>query len=255
MSDLPESVLSTVREWNPFHLASEAGCPSPDSADSAGAQFLSSVRDSTIESLDYLFDGDSTDLSEAMQYNGADHDVADSAVPVYTHDLWATFVDLGAYGEDVSDYEPDGSDIEKIAQLALYVIAERLIHAVTEAIETDLSDAVDIGIGRASERGTAEGTNAAAWWMQDVEQRGTDDDYRRILDALDDVGAIDLPNPDLSGQHADGTTIAHLLADADLVGIDVGSDIAQQLADAYEETFTSAVDVEVARICRYHLSD
>jgi hypothetical protein len=30
-------------------------------------------------------------------------EIADYCVPVYTHNLWVTFVDLAAYSEDVSD--------------------------------------------------------------------------------------------------------------------------------------------------------
>jgi hypothetical protein len=59
-------------------------------------------------------------------------------VPIYTHERWQVFVDLQAYQEDVSEYG-DADDLTNAAGVALYMIAERLVHALA----TELSDALD----------------------------------------------------------------------------------------------------------------
>jgi hypothetical protein len=55
-------------------------------------------------------------------------------VPVYTHNLWVTFVDLAAYSEDLSDLVDSVSveEPEKLPQLALYMIGERLALALLQ---------------------------------------------------------------------------------------------------------------------------
>jgi hypothetical protein len=123
-------------DHSPFHLASLADCASPDSIESPGAVFLARVaRDVT----DYVSDAEDADPRDALA-NVSDwsHGIADSAVPVYTHERWATFVDLGAYNEDVSDYGAM-DDLTNAAGVALYMIAERLVHALAE----ELSEALD----------------------------------------------------------------------------------------------------------------
>lgn len=86
---------------------------------SPGARFLRSVAYDVAEFVND--ESDDQDQDERM------HEIADGAVPVYTHELWQTFVDLAAYTEDVSD------ELEKVAQLALYMIAARLAAALIEA--------------------------------------------------------------------------------------------------------------------------
>lgn len=122
-----------------WHLANLADCGSPDKPDrygfdpspnglsflpSPGAQFLRLVADSTAEAIDYAgedFDPDSYDPCED----------ADGSVPVYAHELWSTFVDLAAYNEDPSELGYDSeSDMETLARVCLYMIAERLAVAL-----------------------------------------------------------------------------------------------------------------------------
>jgi hypothetical protein len=114
-----------------WQLARMAGCADPDEHDgrgsrdgSAGAQFLRSIEYSVA-------DYDSPDEDTA-------HEIADGAVPVYTHELWKTFVDLAAYTEDPSElgYD-DASDMEKLAGACLYLIGRRLAEALIEELETD----------------------------------------------------------------------------------------------------------------------
>lgn len=112
-----------------FALARMAGCADPDNGDSPGARFLVSVADAASEHW-YAYGPDGADDHDAVW------EIADGAVPVYTHELWATFVDLAAYNEDdehgfMADALSHGhADLGKLAGIALYQIAERLVHAV-----------------------------------------------------------------------------------------------------------------------------
>lgn len=103
-----------------WQLAGLAGCSSPDSVNSAGAAWLVRVARDAVE----LAEDQADDLTDGIAER------ADANVPIYTHDLWATFVDLGAYQEDVSELIGAETDMEKLAQVALYMIAERLLAAL-----------------------------------------------------------------------------------------------------------------------------
>lgn len=110
-------------------LARLADCASPDGPESAGAQFLISVQDSVNEVFEYEVTEDT--VSE----------IADGAPDVYTHTMWAEFVDLAAYNEDPTELGADGSDMEKCARICLYMIAERLAQALISEHETAEVDA------------------------------------------------------------------------------------------------------------------
>ena len=113
--------MPTTDTPNAYELAYIAGTPSPDSLDSPGANFLHAVYVSAVEAR--------TDAPEDDPSDAA-HEVADSAVPIYTHDRWQTFTDLCAYQEDLSEYGPLPDDLTDAAALALYAIAYRLAYAV-----------------------------------------------------------------------------------------------------------------------------
>jgi hypothetical protein len=99
-----------MTEHNVYELAQRVGCLNPDSKTSPGAEFLELVANyvEDIENEDHI------------------SELADSLVPVYTHHMWLTFVDLGAYNEDVTEFGPI-EDLTKAAMVALYMIAHRLL--------------------------------------------------------------------------------------------------------------------------------
>ena len=115
-----------LRSLAPWALARSADCLDPDSPDSAGAAFLTLVRDSVAEDWDRL-----TERDDDPDHDGAVSEIAEGCVPTYTHDLWATFVDLGAYDEDVTDHGPIES-LDQAARVALYTIAIRLVYALVD---------------------------------------------------------------------------------------------------------------------------
>ena len=121
--------------YTTWQLARMASCADPDKAQTAenpgsdGAVFLHRCADDARE----LFDSH-PDTREREDYVG---EYADGAVPVYTCDLWRTFVDLAAWEEDPSDVgEPE--DMTSAAGICLYLIADRLIRAILEDMDAEV---------------------------------------------------------------------------------------------------------------------
>lgn len=119
------AILSELSKVHPYGLAGRASTCGPDSAESPGAAFLRSVRDDTLEAIsDYLADDPTADL-DRIDDDGRLHEVADTAVPVYTAERWAIFTDLGAWERDISDYGVS-DDMTTACGIALYDIALQL---------------------------------------------------------------------------------------------------------------------------------
>ena len=107
--------MPATETLNPYELANMADCSNPDSQESPGARFLLSVQDDYRERVeDGYYDEDDSP-----------HEIADGAVPVYTHNLWQTFTDLGAYNEDPSELGVESDDMTSAAGVCLYMIAAR----------------------------------------------------------------------------------------------------------------------------------
>ncbi len=137
MSNLSDCI-SELKERSAFWLAGsdQANTYPPDGLDSEGAQFLTSVRDAALEWWSYMPEADRDDADAAAS------EQTDACVPVYTHQMWKTFIDLGAYNED------DATDVTDtmtgMASYALHLIAERLFLAlVAELIEAREEDELD----------------------------------------------------------------------------------------------------------------
>ena len=116
----------TLRDLTVFRLANEAGCSSPDDAESAGAKFLDAVRDAVIEAIEYD--------PEASDYDEQASEIADNAPDVYTHAMWSEFVDLAAYNEDPTELGAEADDMDKCARVCLYMIADRLARVLFEMV-------------------------------------------------------------------------------------------------------------------------
>ena len=110
---------------NAYQLANLAGVISPDSLESQGALFLLSIAE---DYTDRYYEGS---MDEDTVY-----EIADNAVPIYTHERWEVFVDLAAYTEeDPTGFEP--GDLTSAAGIALYMIAERLVQALMDEREEE----------------------------------------------------------------------------------------------------------------------
>ena len=118
---------------NAYVLASMAECSTPDSHESPGAEFLVATVAALAESVRWDAGNDGgQDIGDMIA------EVADGAVPIYTHQMWQTFIDLGAYDQDISALVDASADMHQEARLALYVIAECLCQAViTEDADRD----------------------------------------------------------------------------------------------------------------------
>ncbi len=110
---------------NAYQLAILAGVSSPDDLESQGALFLLSAAEDYTDRF-YAGEVDENTI----------HEVADNAVPIYTHKRWQVFVDLCAYGEDISEFAPF-DNMTRQAGVALYVIAERLVRALADEREEE----------------------------------------------------------------------------------------------------------------------
>lgn len=116
--------MSNANNYNVWELARMADCASPDDEHSPGADFLLGVQADMAERFAWAADNDEVVDGDVVS------EVADGAVPVYTHPRWQVFVDLCAYQEDIRDYGTDAADMTEAAGVALYCIAERLAFAL-----------------------------------------------------------------------------------------------------------------------------
>lgn len=125
---------SDPREWTAYRLANEAECTGPDSATSAGAKMLESVRDSVVDGWEYTYASNEKESVDDDQASEIVTEAADGGPDVYTHQMWSEFVDLCAYKEDPTELGFDGSDMDQGARYCLYIIAERCARAVMDAL-------------------------------------------------------------------------------------------------------------------------
>lgn len=135
---------TTDKQHTTFQLARLAGCTDPDEHDGIGFdQAPEEPRDGSpgaqfLRSIEYAVD-DYLDRRYADQDDAA-YEIADSCVPVYTHTLWMTFVDLAAYQEDPTELGADAEDMTKAAGACLYMIGQRLASELIEAASPDEED-------------------------------------------------------------------------------------------------------------------
>jgi hypothetical protein len=132
---MTDTKLKNISTMNGYVLANLADSGMPENGVenlSAGADMLDTVRTSFIEYVEYAGDDYTTGQArdDSMEY-------ADECVPIYTSQIWATFSDLDAWTEDVTEYG-ELTDMMKGAQVALLMICERLWNALVTEYETEL---------------------------------------------------------------------------------------------------------------------
>ena len=257
MAALPFHITTKLNELTPFSLQYMADCGSPDSATSPGAAWLTRVAASTVEHVEYGVEHVDLPKLDDDDMRDAVHEIADGAVPIYTHELWSVFVDVAAYHEDISEYGAEGSDLTKSAQVALYMIAERLIGAVLSFIAEAAADDPEVEGARVRAAGATAGRNAAEWWCQNTFGGRAPGDVaptaQHVLDGIadGDPAVLDaLPSLDLSGQWADGLTEADVLSDVDLDPDDLEPEAVSFVLDQYRDAFDGAVVEYVEDVAR-----
>jgi hypothetical protein len=131
-----DGTLAEIKDASLDWLPSPAGCMSPDSHESAGAQFLTGVRDAVTEAWEAeRFDRDSDHCDGDVV-----SEIADSAPPIYTHTRWQAFVDLGAYREEPEATDEWPADLTEAAGVALYQIAERLAYVLVQQLREAIAE-------------------------------------------------------------------------------------------------------------------
>ena len=128
-SHIHHGIEYNPRHYNAFRMANAAGCGRPDSPESPGAGYLISVRDAIFEHID----GIGTEWYDDTLDDFIDNslvEVVDGLVPIYTSEIWAPFVDLAGYLEDTNELASTDSEMEDRAKIALFLIGERLAHAL-----------------------------------------------------------------------------------------------------------------------------
>jgi len=121
-----------VNEWlerpSLYDLSKNAGLSTPDSPTSPGGKWLIDVWNRIEWMLDEKDDYSWDELQDRI------YEEADSAVPVYTHNLWEVWIDLQGYNhpETYENYmvahmgEMLIKDLDKIPQASLYDAARSM---------------------------------------------------------------------------------------------------------------------------------
>ena len=112
-----------IHDLNGYELANLAdlGDTVELTAGEAGYEMLDTVRVSIADAIENGEFAD-RDADEII------HEIADSAVPVYYHDIFQALVQLRAWGEDISDITP--TDLSNGAMVCLYLVGERLARSL-----------------------------------------------------------------------------------------------------------------------------
>ena len=193
-------ILDSIKSYNPFTLAHMAECGSPDDAGSAGAGFLTRVRDALVESVEDKWTNGTplADAVEAVRDGEAAHRIADEAPDIHTHARWRQFIDLTAYNEDISEYGEPSDDMTENAGVALYIIANRLVHVLLDEIEENAPQYVATisvpGYLPMDDEPAVFETIAEAWEYLAEERERAEDDAYSSTDELEEFEYSDTVN-------------------------------------------------------------
>lgn len=137
--------VTSIKGLTPYDLADMADVASPDNLKSAGAEFLTSIRDDVMEA----WEREEFDDEDRGNDGDRTHEIADAAPDIYSHRRMLELIDLAAYNEEI-EAELVGSDPTMIdlAGLALYQVAERLVAALLEELRTELAEQMEVDADR-----------------------------------------------------------------------------------------------------------
>ena len=134
------AVIAGWKEEGAWTLAGRVNDVSLVASRGVAGQFLRDVRDAVAEAAEYMVDHDEIPDGWDASWDSEDADVADSAVPVYTADIWRVFVDLSAWRVDITDLVAGDEDMTRRAEIAVYEVARQLAWSLLD----DLSEAVAV---------------------------------------------------------------------------------------------------------------
>jgi hypothetical protein len=132
-----QATLDRVAAMKRWQLANLADC----SADNEeAAEFLENIAADVVEAAGDV-DPDDFAREYVDNYSGRAHEISNRAPCVYTATMWLQFVGTAAHREDITEYvDLTEFDFDKCARVALYIIAERLVNALVNAIADDITD-------------------------------------------------------------------------------------------------------------------
>lgn len=124
------SKYTGITDPSPYQLARVADVLGPDDKDSPGAKWLVRVSNAVDDVVDAVKNHDANQQD-------AEHEAADGLVPIYTHELWQVWVDLGLYREDPEEigFEFDGQNVENLPSVVCYMVALRLLRELIGDLE------------------------------------------------------------------------------------------------------------------------
>lgn len=130
-------MTKTLETRNAYQLANLADVSSPDAPDSPGALMLLLVQSAVWELLRAESDSDADVLRDMVG-----QEIDGVAPSIYTHEKWQQFTDLAAWEEDLSEWVGPGSDydMDRLSNLALWQIGERLAYRLIEEWEEIQAD-------------------------------------------------------------------------------------------------------------------
>lgn len=134
MSTTTTPTTAHIRALPVWELAELADVERPDSPFSPGGRWLADVRDQFAEHVDTV------GTEEAA--NGL-HDIADAAAPIWTHEAWSVWTDLGLWTEldPLGDYAESivdaitANQAYRVPMIGAYAAAYRLASALLDRLE------------------------------------------------------------------------------------------------------------------------
>lgn len=130
--------LADMRDMSVYRIAEDyATCAAPDSNTSAGAVMLIEIRDNIVTAIEETPGITADDLRDKVG------EILDGVVDYRTWQKWQQFVDLAAWQEEPEDSEAGWgtTEMDKMADSALYQIADRAAYALISAWEDDATEA------------------------------------------------------------------------------------------------------------------
>lgn len=133
-----EATIKAIGVVDVPDLARAVSCNRPD-RDSLGAKWLRSVRDNAVDAAEQALS------LGALARDTRDylHEVAAESVPHGKDEMWAVFVDVQAYRQDVSGLVEESTDMEGRARAALYAIAQALMDDLLKTFQETMDDLED----------------------------------------------------------------------------------------------------------------
>jgi len=123
-----DRAVSRVRDVTLIDLAGLAD--TPWWLDDDGARWVESIIDDVVEVIEYANPKGPEDIDRLADEWAVE--MADSAVPIYTDNLFRVVLSLQAWDEPIDELGALSRDLLDAARWVVYTIADRIIHALLD---------------------------------------------------------------------------------------------------------------------------